>query len=164
MNDNRDVNTALINNKLLIFSEHTSNDIKYIKIDEDEASLLRSSEGFDMGAQGLVDELSERLKCLAVCANFSKLLIDPAMPIVSNDLIRLYYKEIGEDGKQLPVSFNINGYDMANRLDFYYLEYHRMLIESMEFLEPEFILNIHTHDPDTMKESNPSDVILYNPE
>ena len=50
VNDYRELNTPSINNKLLIFSEHTSNDIKYIKVDDEEASLLRSSEGFDMGA------------------------------------------------------------------------------------------------------------------
>ncbi len=50
MNDYRELNTPSINNKLLIFSEHTSNDVKYIKVDDEEASLLSSSEGFDMGA------------------------------------------------------------------------------------------------------------------
>ena len=50
VNDYRELNTPSINNKLLIFSEHTSNEIKYIKVDDEEASLLRSSEGFDMGA------------------------------------------------------------------------------------------------------------------
>jgi hypothetical protein len=34
----------------------------------------------------------------------------------------------------------------------------------MEFIEPELILNVHTHDTEFMKEEDKFDVILYNPE
>ena len=32
----------------------------------------------------------------------------------------------------------------------------------MEFLEPEYVLNIHTHDPDYVNLEN--DIVLYNPD
>ena len=41
------------------------------------------------------------------------------------------------------------------------MEYHKIIIEAMEFLEPEYIINVHTHDPDLVKLDN--DVIIYNP-
>lgn len=47
------------------------------------------------------------------------------------------------------------------RLDYYYLEYHKILLEIMEFLEPEYILNVHTHDPEYVT-STDKDIILYN--
>lgn len=53
---------------------------------------MRSNEAFDVGAAEIVSELSERTKCLSVFSNFSKLIIDQTKPIISQDLIREYYR------------------------------------------------------------------------
>lgn len=51
---------------------------------------------------------------------------------------------------------------MFERLEDFYLEYHKVLIEAMEYLEPEVIINVHTHDPD--HNGLESDVVLYSPD
>lgn len=102
------------------------------------------------------------MKCLAVCTNYSRLYIDAAKPIASQDLVRIFYKERDSDGNLLPISFNADGYRLFERLETFYLEYHKVLNEAMEFLEPEIILNIHSFDPDFV--SFKSDVVLYSPE
>jgi hypothetical protein len=53
----------------------------------------------------------------------------------------------GEDAG-VPVSFNNLGYRLFERLENFYLEYHKILRESMEFLEPDCIINVHSHDPE----------------
>lgn len=48
----------------------------------------------------------------------------------------------------LTVSFNNTNFMLYERMENFYLEYHKILIEAMEFLEPEIIINVHSHDPD----------------
>lgn len=133
-----------------------------MKIKDEEQNFMRSNEALDVGALEIVNDISERTKSLAVCANFTKLLIDVGKPLVNSELIREYYKELDDQGNRIPISMNYQGYRFFERLDSFYLEYHKLLIESMEFLEPEYILNIHSHDSDQVQSQN--DVILYNPD
>lgn len=44
----------------------------------------------------MVDDLAEKLGCLAVCANFSRLIIDPGQSLVSQQLVRTHFKELDE--------------------------------------------------------------------
>jgi predicted N-formylglutamate amidohydrolase len=69
---------------------------------------------------------------MAAMANFSRLIIDPSLPLISNDLIPATYRS----DPSLPVSFNANGYQFYNRLSGFWLEYHKVLQEMMWFLEP----------------------------
>eukprot|EP00347_Sterkiella_histriomuscorum_P020473 403337669 len=153
---------VLPNNKLIILCDHASNDVKYSKLEPHEEELMRSNEAFDVGAAEIAGELSERTKCLSVYSNFSKLLIDQTKPLISQDLIREYYKLMDEEGFRLPVSMNHQGYRFYERLDYFYLEYHKIILEIMEYLEPEYILNVHTHDPEYVT-STQKDIILYHP-
>lgn len=57
---------------------------------------------------------------------------------------------------------------MYERLENFYLEYHKILKEAMEFAEPDYIINIHSHDPESlprvgMKREIEGDVLLYHP-
>ena len=107
--------------------------MKLVKPRLDEQHLCRSSEAYDQGAALFTNTLSEELRCLAVMTNFTKLLIDAAKPLTSKELIRHYYKEVGIDGKQIPISFNNQGYRLYERLSNFYLEYHKILNECMDF-------------------------------
>lgn len=41
-----------------------------------------------------------------------------------------------DEEKGIPVSFNNHGYRLYERLENFYLEYHKILRETMDFLEP----------------------------
>ena len=69
------------NNSILITCDHASNDIKGFRASVDEDHLVRSNDGFDPGAAELADYISEATESLCVLTNFSKLLIDPGLPI-----------------------------------------------------------------------------------
>ena len=144
---------------MLITCEHASNDVKYTKLSDDEDHLLRSQHYFDIGAADLSYSLSESLKCLAVMGNFSRLLIDPGKPLIDSNLIRTRYRS---PDNEIPVSFNASGYRLFERLETFYLEYHKILKESIEYLEPSCILNIHSHDPE-LSPSVAKDIVLYHP-
>jgi hypothetical protein len=60
------------------------------------------------------------------------------------------------------VSFNASGYRLFERLETFYLEYHKLLRESLDFLEPTCVLNIHSHDPE-LSPSVGSDLVVYHP-
>lgn len=106
-----------------------------------EQNLIRSHEAFDAGAADLVSSLSERLECMAVLTNFSKLIIDSSHPICSRDLIVSHYRS-----EDLPVSFNCEGYRLWERLSDFYLEYQKILLETMVFLEPKIVISVHSHE------------------
>ena len=91
--------------------------------------------------------------------NFSRLLIDPSKPLADENLIRTKYRS---PDHEIPVSFNVQGYRLFERLETYYLEYHKLLKESLEYLEPKCILSIHSHDPE-LSPSIEADLVLYHP-
>lgn len=122
--------------------------MKYTKPLDYEEELMRSHETFDVAAADVTYDIAEQIRCLAVLANFSKLFIDPSKPLANKELIRHHYKQLSEDGSPLPVSFNAHGYRLFERLETFYLEYHKILGEVMEFVDPKFIVSIHTHDPE----------------
>lgn len=75
------------NNDVLIICDHASPDLKQIYNDQD------SEKWCDVGAAELTAALAERLECMAICTNFSQLLIDPSQPIINNNLIRTYFDQ-----------------------------------------------------------------------
>jgi predicted N-formylglutamate amidohydrolase len=74
--DNRDLSKA--NNKLLLICEHASNDLKGTYLEHNERKFSLGHDAYDPGASDLSHYISEHTKCMAVHANFSRMLIDPA--------------------------------------------------------------------------------------
>jgi len=123
---------------------------------------VRSAEYFDVGAADFTFSLSESMRCLAVLSNFTKLYVDPAKPLLDSNLIRHHYQwQRDENGAPVPVSFNNQGYRLYERLENFYLEYHKVLKEALDYVEPSCVINVHSHDPDTSP--GVPDICLYHP-
>ena len=69
------------------------------------------------------------------------MVIDPALPITSQDLIRTEYQ-----AENLPVSFNHSGFRLWERLSDFYLEYYKILSEIMVSVDPKIIVSVHSHE------------------
>jgi len=52
---------------------------------------------------------------------------------------------------------------LYERLESFYLEYHKILKEVMEYAEPECVVSVHSHDSDLTGDKNDKDIILYHP-
>ena len=78
-------------NSVLVVCDHASNDLKSVKPEKNEEHFCQTSDAFDKGAAEFAIALTERLECLGVFANFSKLLIDVSQPILSSDLVPSLY-------------------------------------------------------------------------
>ena len=52
---------------------------------------------------------------------------------------------------------------MYERLETFYLEYHKILKEAVEYLDPSIIISVHSHDPDMDSTTSLPDILLYNP-
>ena len=98
--DNRNIfdRNVTPNNDVLIVCDHASEDLKFLKTLEKEDGLIRSNEGLDVGAADMACALSERLECMSVLTNFSKLIIDPSVPISNQHLVKQFYHQLQEDG------------------------------------------------------------------
>jgi len=147
---------------VVLACDHASNDLKYTKVEDREEEWVRSAEYFDVGAADFTFSLSESLRCLAVLGNFTKLYVDPAKPLLDSNLIRHHYQwQRDEAGLPVPVSFNNQGYRLYERLENFYLEYHKVLKEALEYVEPSCVVSVHSHDPDTSP--GLPDICLYHP-
>ena len=118
------------NNSILVTCDHATNDLKGFKPQPHEDTLIRSNDGFDPGAADLANYISESTECMGVLTNFSKLLIDPGVPICNEKLVRVVHDS---DPTKL-VSFNSHEYDLESRIDKFYSKYHKILTEAMWFL------------------------------
>ena len=127
--DNRKVGESP-NNDILVTCDHATNDLKGFKPEPYEDALIRSNDGFDPGAADLTNYISESTACMGVMTNFSRLLIDPGVPICNEKLVRVVYDS---DPTKL-VSFNSQEYELELRLSSFYSKYHKILTESMWFL------------------------------
>jgi hypothetical protein len=48
-------------------------------------------------------------------------------------------------------------------LETFYLEYHKIIKEAMEFIEPSLLINVHSHDKELVSPSlADTDIVLYN--
>jgi len=88
------------NNTLMVVCDYGSDDLKGFKPSDEELENVKSEEGRNEGARDLAFDICERFECLGVFANFSRLLIDPGLPLTNGRLIRKTYN----DGT--PISFN----------------------------------------------------------
>ena len=156
--DNRDIWGEHPNNDVLVICDHASSQLKGFKFEKTETDKL--PETYDAGAGELAVKLAERLECLAVCSNFSKVIIDPSRPVSSPDLVPTHWA----DGS--PISFNYDRFRLWERLSNYYLEYHKILRESLIFLEaPRVIICINSHlqeDTDLLRAYSPNTKIEKN--
>lgn len=100
------------NNKILVTCDHASNDIKGFKPEPNEDYLIRSNDGYDPGAADLANFISEATGCLGVHTNFSKLLVDPSLPLCNDKLVRTVH----DSDKSILVSFNSHEYDLDARI------------------------------------------------
>ena len=48
-------------------------------------------------------------------------------------------------------------------METFYLEYHKLVNEVMEFIEPSYVINVHTFDPDVLNSKIQGDILLYTP-
>ena len=129
--DNRNVFDGIApNNEILVICDHGSSDLKFMKPLEQEEGMMRSSESHDRGAADFTNALSERLECMAILANFSRLVIDPSVPICNTEIVRNHFVE-----DDLAISINIDGFRLWERLSDFYLEYYKVLREAMIFLD-----------------------------
>jgi hypothetical protein len=71
--------------------------------------------------------------------NWSRLLIDPTVGIASDRLVPMRFSN-GD-----LVSWNKNGFDLKERIEFYYL-WHKILAEMIWFLDPQLIIAIKSHE------------------
>ena len=110
--------------------------------------------------------LAESTQCMAVLSNYSKAIIDPSLPLHSEDLVKLVYHHT-ED--QMPIVFNKDyRADLQARINDFYAVYHTVLGEVIQFLQPDLLLNIHTHRvksiKDTTQQRLEDDMIIYMPD
>lgn len=122
--------------------------------------IINSQNAYDIGAFELVSELSEKLRCIALLSNACKLLIDSNKHLSSKHLVPSYilHKEtIDSNYKAKDIMDNSSYEDMMrinfnrfpqmyDRIDYYYVEYHKVLRTIIEFLMPEFHIDIHTYE------------------
>ena len=123
--------------------EYGSKDLKgFLAEDNEERVLVDGSDAYDVGAADLTDYLSEQLNCIAVVANFSKLIIDPGLPLANANLVRLTY----DSNPLQPVSFNGSVLDYKDRIKNFYVPFTSVLAEALFFSQPQLVINIRTHD------------------
>lgn len=156
--DNRDITKP--NNKIFITAPHASKDVKYSKLEFYDRVAVNTQIGYDIGAFEIASGLSESLKCIGITSNVSKLIIDYNKSLTSRHLIPSiipHNEAIDAENKEpIKISFNkrVRVYD---RVMLYYLEYHKLVKEIIEFLNPKYHIDIHTyemlhdHDPEEYK-------------
>lgn len=81
------------NNDILIICDHSSNDLKGLKGTRLEEDKYRSQDAYDINAADFAGALSERFECMAVLTSFSKLIIDPSLPMCSQTLVPNFYSK-----------------------------------------------------------------------
>ncbi|CAI2367236.1 unnamed protein product [Moneuplotes crassus] len=148
------------NNSVFLTCPHASKDIKYMPLNNLDDMILYSQNAYDIGAFELTNDLSESLQCVALLSNFCKLLIDPNKSIASKHLVPdyvLHHETIDPefqsshqgafarpDGK-MGIEMNRRAI-VGDRLDYYYIEYHKLVGEALAFLEPQLHIDIHTYE------------------
>jgi predicted N-formylglutamate amidohydrolase len=104
--DNRIIGSDSINNQILITCDHASRDLKGMQVTDQERPLTLANDAFDPGAADFANYISEKTETMNVMADFSKLIVDPSVALISNDLIPQTYMT----DSSIPVSFNSKGF------------------------------------------------------
>jgi predicted N-formylglutamate amidohydrolase len=79
-----------------------------MKVSKDEEIFSNSIDAYDPSAGDFASALSERLMCMSISPNFSRLLIDPSLPILDPQLIPLFYKS----SKEIQTTVEIKGKEL----------------------------------------------------
>ena len=118
-----------------------------------------SQNAYDIGSFELATELSEQIKWIWVVSNVSKLLIDYNKSLISKHMILysiLNKETVNPEYKGDKIKIDMNVFAQTDqRLNYYYLEYHKLVREVIEFLLPLYHIDIHTYE--LMSDYNPSD-------
>ena len=110
----------------------------FLYLDNDEDRLVGTHWFVDVGAKECTADLAAELRCPAVCAQYSRLLLDLNRPLASPTLIRT-----DADG---PIEMNkdITSEQAVKRLQDHYVPYHHTVGQIAESVRPRLLVSMHT--------------------
>jgi predicted N-formylglutamate amidohydrolase len=144
---------------ILIVADHASNAIppEYQPWGMSEADMARHI-AWDIGTAALARGLAAQLKCPAVIAPWSRLLIDLNRDPDHQGLI-----PAESDGSLIARNASINAAERSKRLDQYFHPYHEFIAEEIAANKPQLILALHSFTPVMNGFARPWQVgLLYN--
>ncbi|MDR9395349.1 N-formylglutamate amidohydrolase [Roseovarius sp. SYSU LYC5161] len=97
---------------------------------------------YDVGAKGVARELARRLDGPAICANFSRLVIDPNRGEDDPTLLMKLY-----DGSVIPGNRHAGPGELEKRLNGCYRPYHTALAELAARRDDTVIVSVHSFTP-----------------
>ena len=104
--------------------------------------ILGTHWSFDLGAAKITRALAQRLRCPAVLARFTRLLIDPNRESEDDTLLR---REA--ESRPIALNQNVTNDEREHRLDTYYRPYHERLHDIVAEHPGVPLLSIHTFTP-----------------
>ena len=128
---------------LVLTCEHASYfvpvEYQNLGIKEEE---LRRHIGWDIGAQKVVRVLTQELSASAVCAGYSRLLIDCNRDLEDHDLI------VAEsDGVRVPANRSLSSEERERRIQNFYRPYHKAIDQLLSEKGGSLLLSIHSFTP-----------------
>jgi predicted N-formylglutamate amidohydrolase len=97
---------------------------------------------YDVGARGTSLKLGELLDAPVICANWSRLCIDPNRGMDDTTLVMRLY-----DGTIIPANRHIDATEAERRLNMYYRPYHNALADLAARREDTVIVAMHSFSP-----------------
>ena len=146
---------------LLLLADHASNRVPD-GVDLGIAShLMNEHIAVDIGVAPLAEAVAERLRCPAILARVSRLVVDlnrdpddaAAVPALS-------------DGYAIPGNADLHPEERQGRIDRFWKPYHALIAEKIEAIRPRMLFNLHSFTPQLASrphEERPWEIgILYN--
>jgi predicted N-formylglutamate amidohydrolase len=127
---------------LFLIADHASNHVPdgmTLGIPED---LLREHIAIDIGVEPLSRELARRLRCPAVLARYSRLVVDLNRDAEDRSVI----PEIS-DGHVIPANQSLSSEQRRERIDRFWVPYHRLIESKLEELRPLMLFTVHSFTP-----------------
>jgi predicted N-formylglutamate amidohydrolase len=107
-----------------------------------KAQELRRHIGWDIGAGEVVRVLTQELDATAVCAGYSRLLIDCNRDLRDHDLI------VAEsDGVSIPANRSLSSAERERRMQKFYYPYHQAIDQLLAEKGSSLLLSIHSFTP-----------------
>ena len=131
-----------------IFScEHASNALPdFIHPNAKDQYFLNSHWGWDIGAQGVVEGLTQYFNSQAIVCNFSRLLIDTNRAPMRSDLIRTE-----TEGHRLSFNQSLSKQEEQERLNKWYQPYHNafdeLVASRIKQPSPVVLVSVHSFTP-----------------
>lgn len=97
---------------------------------------------FDIGGAALAERLADQLEAPAICANFSRLVIDPNRGEDDPTLVRRLYDET-----IIPANRHIEASDIEDRLDKCYRPYHAKIADVAARRDDTVVISVHSFTP-----------------